>query len=334
MKHKSPILPAAVLGVVIGIASIPLVWPIVSARAGASAVVATPGATHESDVPSSLVRDAAVTLAAEDSVNVKLRLRVDMFGQELKGSGRYLQGVSSSRQFRFELKLPLGDTFSSVQQVCDGQSLWIRRQIDGPPTIAKVDLAKVDASIELANANGGVAGNSAPAAGPSMLIPGAGGLAAGGLAGVLFGLDRACDFREATDTTIGEVPMRVATGTWKASQLVRMLPDQKATIEAGGNVDLTKLPLHMPDRVVVYLGRDDLFPYRIEYRRSTGGNPPVALDASSANTMVSMELFEARFNSGVDPQEFIYTPGAAPVGDETPAYLAELGIPQSAPAPN
>lgn len=333
MKHKLPIFPAALLGLVIGIASIPLAWPIVSARAGASAVVATPSVIQESEVPSSLVRDAAATLAAQDSVNVKLRLRVDMFGQELKGSGRYLQGASLSRQFRFELKLQLGDSFSSVQQVCDGQSLWIRRQIDGPPTIAKVDLAKVDASIESAIVNGGIAGNAAPGDTPPMLIPGAGGLAAGGLAGVLFGLDRAFDFREATDTTIGEVPMRAVTGTWKPSRLVRMLPDQKVAIEGGGKVDLTKLPLHMPDHVVVFLGRDDLFPYRIEYRRSKDGNPPAALDASPVSTMVSMELFEARFGSGVDSQEFIYTPGAAPVGDDTPAYLTELGIALDQPTP-
>jgi hypothetical protein len=327
MKHKLPILSAIVLGLAIGLASIHLARPMLSATLGASAAASTTGVAAEIEPRQPLVRQAAASLAALESVNVKLRLRVDLFGQQLAGSGRYLQGASLSRKFRYELKLQLGDTFSSVQQVCDGQSLWIRRQIEGPPTVARVDLAKVDAAVDFSRVDASAPRDAGPNAALPMLPLGGRGLAAGGLAGVLLGLDRAFDFRTATEATIGDVPMRAVTGTWRPSRLARMLPDQKAAIEAGGRVDLSKLPVHMPDHVVVYLGRDDKFPYRIDYRRSTDGDPlAAAIDASTATTLVSMELFEARFGSAVDPQEFIYTPGSTPVADETAAYLAELGL--------
>ena len=56
------------------------------------------------------------------------------------------------------------------------------------------------------------------------------------------------------------------------------------------------------------------------------GDPEAAISGrSSAKTLVSMEIHEARFGSGVDSQEFIFTPGREPVADETDAYLAGQG---------
>ena len=319
MKHKLPILPAAALGLMMGLASIPLLRPMVSASQGASAQDATTNAATQTDQAQVLLRRSAASLASLDSASAKIRLRVDLFGQQLTGSGRYLQSDSMSRQFRLELKMPLGDSFSSVQHVCDGKTLWIRRQIEGPPAVSKVDLSKID--LEAARS---VGDPNVP-----LLTP-----AVGGLAGVLANLDRAFEFRWMAETTLGKAPLRAVYGTWKPSRLARLLPDQKAAIDAGRGVDLTKLPEHMPDHVVVYLGRDDMFPYRIEYRRTTDGDPAAAVrDTSTAKTQVSMELFEARFGSGVDRQEFVYTPGSTPVADETEAYLAGQGLSIVKPTP-
>src|SRR5262245_55173544 len=120
MRHRFPILPAAATGLFIGLACVPALRPIASAGVDAIAAGEASKSAVESDRAQSLLRDSARAIAALDSANVKIRLRVDLFDERLSGSGRYLQGDSSAGQFRLELKLPLGDSFSSVQQVCDG----------------------------------------------------------------------------------------------------------------------------------------------------------------------------------------------------------------------
>ncbi len=315
MKHRFPILPAAAMGLAIGLASIPLLRPIASASADASASGESAKEPQESDKAQSLLSDSARAIAALDSANVKIRVRVDLFDQQFTGSGRYLQGDSTSRQFRLELKLQLGDSFSSVQQVCDGKTLWIRRQLDGPAKISKIDVQRAQDALRHPPATS-TAVSAMPGLTPSV----------GGLGGIVRGLDRAFDFRWIAETKLGPTPMFVVYGVWKPAQLARMLPDQKAGIDSGGRVDLTKLHPHVPDHVVVYLDRVNVFPYRIEYRRSTTGDPAAAVRGqSTAKTLVSMELYESRFGSGVDSQEFVYTPGHEPVADETDEYLAGQG---------
>src|SRR5690606_4255055 len=117
-------------------------------------------------------------------------------------------------------------------------------------------------------------------------------------------------------------------GTWRPEWLARLMPQQAEAIAAGQPPDLTMLPSHAPDQVFLYLGRDDLFPYRIEYRRQ----PPAdssglfSREAPQTNVLMALEFYEVHVNSAVDPLQFVYTPTTARFTDITDAYLASQGL--------
>jgi hypothetical protein len=118
---------------------------------------------------------------------------------------------------------------------------------------------------------------------------------------------------------LGSLSVRVLVGKWIPERLALLMPDQVEAMQAGQPADLSRLPDHVPEQALIYLGRDDLFPYRIEYRRaSTGENAPRAL--------MVVELYEVQVNSAVDPLQFVYNPGTARYADETDAYLSAHGF--------
>ena len=67
------------------------------------------------------------------------------------------------------------------------------------------------------------------------------------------------------------------------------------------------------------LGRDDLFPYTIEFRRHIaaaeqgGGAEPISL--------MRMQLFEVRTGVPIDSRQFGYKPGGKQVDDRTDQFL-------------
>ena len=63
-------------------------------------------------------------------------------------------------------------------------------------------------------------------------------------------------------------------------------------------LDLTSLPPRAPDSVIISLGRDDLFPFRVIYRRMA--------DDGSMVDVVKLELYEVRFNAPLEPEQFDY----------------------------
>ena len=135
---------------------------------------------------------------------------------------------------------------------------------------------------------------AAPGRDPAATLPGL-----GGLSRLLRGLD--ANFRFTT-AELGRVkqpvkylPVWKLEGGWRPAQLVRLLPQQKAAIEQGKPVDTTRLPKHLPDRVVLLLGQEDLFPYRIEYRRQV--DKKEAGEGEETRSLVTMELYEVNLNA-------------------------------------
>ena len=104
--------------------------------------------------------------------------------------------------------------------------------------------------------------------------------------------------------------------------LARILPEQKKLIESAEPIDLSKLPEHLPNQVLLLLGEDDLFPYRIEYRRTV--DPDAA--SPSSRPVVTMQLFEVVTDAPIPPHRFHYNPGEMEYEDETEQFLKSLGV--------
>ncbi|MHB1036118.1 MAG: LolA-like protein [Pirellulales bacterium] len=263
-----------------------------------------------------MVTKAVQSIEGYTSISAKFRQRADLFGHQMVGSGTYLQwGQGPDCLLRMELKLRVGDEVSSLLQVCDGKTFWIYQELLDETTLARVDVGRVARVLEKARTTPGVQ-------------PPSSSLGVGGLESLLRGLDASFHFPAVRAAKLDNVPVWVVRGEWEKSRLVTLLPDQKKAIESGQPADLSKLPAHLPDQVVLFLGQEDFIPYRIEYRRTDrGAAQPSAGAGEGSRVLVVMELVEVKLNGRIDRQQFVYNPGTRDAIDQTDRYLAKLGLP-------
>jgi hypothetical protein len=156
-------------------------------------------------------------------------------------------------------------------------------------------------------------------------------LALGGLPKLLANLDAAFDFAPPSENRLDDLRVWSLVGHWTSERLVGFLPDQKQAIEAERPVELAKLSPQLPDTVVLHVGCDDLFPYRIEYWRFE----KAAKDDQARGTgklLVVMELYEVRLAGNIDPAEFAFpAPTDLKPTDRTGEFLEKLGLEERTP---
>jgi hypothetical protein len=271
------------------------------------------------------IQRVAATAAQLHSVQARLRYHANLFGQQTVGAGLYLQqGLNDERQFRLELKTAIGQQLLTFQQVCDGKYIWQYRDSfnkanpDKPnpdagerPTITRIDLGKVRQSLEDSDRKGN--------------LDAVGQLAVGGLPKLLDGLQHSFRFTRVEAGRLDTLPVWIAAGSWLPEAIApvsNQLADQAAHEKP---LNLKLLPPQLPEQVWLYVGQDDLFPYRIEYRRRAdtqgrGGNS----GQDEMLPVVTVEFYEVRLNSAINPREFDYQPGNAEILDTTASFLKEL----------
>lgn len=270
-----------------------------------------PGGAASPD-PQALLVEAERALEGCTSVSAKIVHEAHLFDKHLVGSGIYLQQRSGRVSLtRLELRLQIGDQTSSLVQVCDGRALWTKRNVLGTEQLSRIDVEAASAALQPARDSTAIV--------PGDVLPGL-----GGLSDLLKRLGAAFEFTAAQPGRWGNQPAWRLTGRWKPDRLVRLLPEQKAAIEAGQPADLSQLPAHLPDQVVVLLLAQEppLF-YRLEYRRVRKGGP-ASVD-SGGEAIVTMELRDLDFVTPIDPNRFIYNPGDLPCEDRTAEYIRSLG---------
>jgi hypothetical protein len=251
-----------------------------------------------------LLAQAARRLDRQTALSAKIRQRVRMFGEELVGSGAYLQlGDAPDKMLRLELKLQLAGRVSSLQQVCNGEQLWTRREVLDAKTLSFVDLQRVRR--ELASH----AATRPPDYSADWMI-------LGGLPALLGGLEETFQFGPAQAARFNDANVWVIEGTWKPAEL--------AKFGAAGDAGPVSLPPEAPEQVQVVLGADDLFPYQIEFRRSRPASE--AGQGSAWSPMLTMELFDVQFGPALDPLQFQYKAGDQEVADHTELYLRKFGV--------
>jgi hypothetical protein len=315
MKNILPILATAWLGASTWVLA---QAPGPPARSAGSAASTTAVSVSAAQIPQekvaraeSLMRQSVDALDRFNSIAAKLRYQVDIFDQPvLIGTGMYYQGSSASHRLRLELKLQVGDRVTSLQQVADGNYLWIQNFVNASPTLGRVDIQQFVAAQQAAL-------TTAAGAVPPSSLPGL-----GGLPRLMRSLDRSFRFTDCMQTKLAGTPVYALRGSWKPTALALMLPEQQLAIEAGQKADFSKVAASVPEHVIVFIGQKDLFPYRIEYRRSqTSWLSRLKGDAMPAKVLLKLELFEVRLNVPLEPMLFVYQPGDALVVDQTAEYL-------------
>ena len=291
--------------------------PILACLAAMLAVSSAPAQQPAPGDASSISGETLVdrVLAAADaqaSIAAKVRHRVELMGRPaLIGTGIYLQqGSGPQRTFRLELMLRTSLFASSVQHVCDGNQLWIFEELDGNKSVAVVDMTRLERARPKSHG---------PAQPQGTL------LALGGLPKLLKGLQDTFVFSSVVEGRLDDLRVLSIAGGWHPDKLAQLLPDQKQAIETGGGGDLSKLASNLPHRVVLHVGFDDLFPYRIEYWR-TEADEGDRDAAPLAKLIAVMELYEVQFGAAIDPARFAFRPGNITPQDRTKEFLERLGL--------
>jgi hypothetical protein len=255
--------------------------------------------------------DALRMLQTHNSISARIRHRFDLFGKKLVGDGAYLeQRRNGIPAIRVELKIQVGDDTSTLLQVCDGRYCWTHRKLMGKESLSRIDAVRAMTAISQLETPAEPGGGD--------LLP-----ALGGLPRLLRGLNANFQFI-AVDGQIGNLPVWQFEGGWRTPQLLRMLPKQREAIEQGKPADLTRLPDHVPDHVVLLLRRDDLFPHRLEYCR-TVVKKDGDRETREVRNLLTMEFLDVYFNVPLDPVQFTYNPGSVEWSDQTEAFLQGIG---------
>jgi len=277
-------------------------------------VSATRGASIAGLAPEGILQRAIELLERSTSVAAKTRQAVDLCGKRLVGSGEYLeQRVGGRLMLRLELKIQLADEPTVLLQVCDGRYLWRAESYRGKGTAERVDLARVAQALE---------GRE------EVFQPGRLGIwpGLGGLPKLLRALHAGFAFDSAQETTLPDrTPVIGLEGRWRAQALAALVPNASSSSTTADPADLGKLPEHLPHRVLLYLGREDLFPFRIEYRRR-GARLPGGIDLGEDRPIVTMDLFEVTHNVSLNPARFEFSPGDLKYVEGTDRFLQQLGL--------
>ncbi len=257
-------------------------------------------------------------LDAVPAMSAKIRHRIDLAGRTLTGTGDYAQqGRGENRAFHLALQLRTKLFTTSIEHVCDGQQLWLFETIDGHDNLALVDIARLQR---------GRPKSQAPPASPQVW------LSLGGLPKLVLSLKESFVFGEVVSGRLDDLPVWSVEGRWTSSRLAQLLPEQAEAIHSGKGADLNQLTPNVPHRVVLHLGSDDLFPYRIEYWRTDTGSEGENLEPVQ-KLMAEMEWYEVQLGAPIDPARFAYRPpeNLVPV-DRTKEWLDRLGREDPPPA--
>ena len=262
-----------------------------------------------------VLRMARERIDRYSSIAASVRYRIQMFNTELIGSGLYQQtGQGSERRFRLELRTQLGEEVASRLQVCDRNALWTYRETPDGAQLEWLDLRRVRAAQRLA-------ANLPPASPVDEL-------ATGGVPKLLEALQLNFQTISTDAGHLGQVPMWAVQLEWKPSVLVALIPDQAEQINGGKPCNFDEVP-QLPERVMVFLGHEDLFPRRIEFRRRASDNAELGRAGEGKREVlapvITLEFADLQFNQPIDPRQFEY--GAAGATDVTDSFLQSRGLP-------
>jgi hypothetical protein len=267
--------------------------------------------------PQALLERVRLTLDHAGSLSMKVRMQIDSFDQQGSGTGDYLQKRDGAILLsRFTLKCQFGKSAFTISQINSGRWFWICRQLREETSLSKLDMERID---ETARTRGTSERSFKP-----------GQLPVGGFPKLVAGMQQNFQFSQLGETQFASGRVWVLDGSWRPERLMAAVPDQRSAIEAGRPIDLKKLPAHLPEHVVLFIGQSDLLPYRIDYLRRSeraGGAGEGSL-LPGYRAMQTIEFFGIRVNESIDSREFQYQPPqGVKVTDATDEYLRSVATP-------
>jgi hypothetical protein len=267
-----------------------------------------------------LIDDAKIKLAKLKSAAANIEERVDMLNQHFTLKGQYFKAPGYRVYFLLRLN-GLADSGGTTLQVCDGETLWDFESILESQVYHKFSVKPV---MERLNS---------PELDPKVKDQFREGMGFAGPETLLVGLRRLFRFTQEKEASkIGDRPVWILRGEWKERRGLTG-PDQRPVNMLG------MLPPYVPKLVVLYLGKDDGWPYKLDL---LGQAPSIAMDTRKvgpdgrpigarssietvAPTKIILEYTEVKVNPTIEVSQFAFEPPAtAPVEDGTEMIVKQL----------
>ncbi|GAC1449513.1 MAG: hypothetical protein NVSMB9_33400 [Isosphaeraceae bacterium] len=198
---------------------------------------------------------AIARVAALKSVSADLLQTVDMLDQHFQIEGRYLK--APNRRIYLKLKVTgIHESPGTMLQVCDGETLWDYKQILESQSYSKLEIAQILEKLK------------APELDDKIREQVLSGLGFSGPEELLKGLRRVVRFDQKSSVTIKDKEYWVLRGEWRSREGLFGVNQQPLPLTA-------QLPAYVPSLVILHLGKEDGWPYKI---RLVGRRPPNLTD--------------------------------------------------------
>ncbi len=270
---------------------------------------------------SHLLARARRALLSRRSVTARMRLRSTAWGSNLAGVGNYLQGPPSSQCARLELVVRSEWDVFSWQQVADGTWLWTHRQFGDDSGLTRAAIPQLPAQEPL-EGSAASATSDALAQGGTVSTHTSGGearcnLAAvpGNLHSLLACIDTYWQLTSLEPQTWRGKPMWLIRGTPRDAAWSRLFGRMRGD---AGAVASARRHAIVPGSLRLWLGRQDLFPYRLVLEQA--GQESHTFGAPDPPVMLDLELYDVRLDLPLKTELFRYDPGERPFVEVSARY--------------
>jgi hypothetical protein len=230
------------------------------------------GTTSEAET---LLDEAIVKIEALKQYRSDVRQVVEMLGYKFVAEGQY--AVGPDFHMLFELKVQLSDTTGTLKEVCDGRVHWKHQQVLDTPQVVKIDLKKIREILDRPQFNKELRDQLVQRLGFSGVVP------------LMRGLRENQKFESFEEQTLGDVPVYVLDGHWREEAISQ-------TAFRGQQLSLANLPPYIPNKTMIWIGREDGWPYRVrmESNKKVQGSA-TSLTIEFQDPQMSVELPESLF---------------------------------------
>jgi hypothetical protein len=269
--------------------------------------------------PAMVLKNARTQMLTSTSISARVVEKVEILDKSYKAEGRYLQTALKPNDWhmRMELVVKIGDAGGAMLEVCDGEVLWTRLEVDLGRKKDKKDIREASVTRRNVAEIMSAARKLGDPKYESALIAS---LGLGGLPALLAAIEQDMEFTEVSEATLRDRPMTVVHGAWSAAF------SQKITGAPAGQAKSSLLPAFIPDAVRIYIDRETGFPHRILYLKKLVGRDVL-------KPLLTLDFLDISLNEPINPAEFDYKPpeGVTPV-EQTKAFVDMLTPRDSKPA--
>ncbi|MGE5192591.1 MAG: hypothetical protein ACM3U2_08825 [Deltaproteobacteria bacterium] len=262
--------------------------------------------------PAAELKRAREQLLKASSVSATVVETITLFDKSFKAEGKYLQQTSprpNEWNMRLELVVKIGESGGSLLEVCDGEVLWTRTEIDfgkkrergkkKETTLTRRNVAEImSAARRLGD----------PQSETALIAT----FGLGGLPALIAAIEQDMKFSpEMKEETLRDRPVVVISGTWTETIASQFRG-------AGGQGAPSLLPAFVPDSVRLYVDRETGFPHRILYLKKLPGR-------NVQRPLLTLDFLDVALNEPINNREFDYEPPAGvPVVEQTKAFVDRL----------